>query len=342
MGILGVTTTTNSPGGTVSHTQITTADRKRIQQLLSLNRTQADIARTLGVHPATISREVKRNSLGGVYCATQASTLNRNRRRRQAQERCKITGSLRIIIEELLAVRWSPKIIAKMISPGFSISHETIYRWIYRNAQRGSDLWKCLIRPRKHRKKKGRKTTDHMQIPEKTHYSLRPAAAGDRSEYGHFEGDLIMGTPGRGKDCLLVLVDRKTRHLNIRKIPDRKAATVDKAIRKIIHKVPKVLRKSLTLDNGVEFTHHLNVTKHTGLPCYFTDIRAPWQRATGENRNGLIRAIDLPRGADLAKMSLSAIRRIEQLINHRPMECLGLKTPAEARAQEFLSIAFQS
>jgi IS30 family transposase len=92
--------------------------------------------------------------------------------------------------------------------------------------------------------------------------------------------------------------------------------------------MPGEARRTMTYDNGLEFSDHENVTIETGMRIYFAKPYSSWQRGTNENRNGLLRWF-LPKDKDLDSLTDKDIKTIQDLINNRPMKCLNFKTPAE-------------
>jgi transposase, IS30 family len=85
----------------------------------------------------------------------------------------------------------------------------------------------------------------------------------------------------------------------------------------------------LTWDQGKEMAEHARFTADTGVPVYFCDPRSPWQRASNENANGLVRQY-LPRTVDLRQFSQADLDRIAAELNGRPRQILGFKTPSQA------------
>jgi len=95
----------------------------------------------------------------------------------------------------------------------------------------------------------------------------------------------------------------------------------------------KKYRKTNTADNGCEFTKHEAVTKKVEIEIYFANPYHSWERDTNENGNGLIRRF-LPKKTDFDTISDEEIQQIKNWINHRPMKCLGFRTPYEAFVDE--------
>jgi IS30 family transposase len=161
--------------------------------------------------------------------------------------------------------------------------------------------------------------------------SERPAEVQDRAVPGHWEGDLIIGKSSRS--AIGTLVERKSRFvmlLDLRK--GRLAEQVKDALVLKIHELPEQLRRSLTWDRGKEMAEHVAFTIDTGVQVYFCDPRSPWQRATNENTNGLLRQY-FPKGADLSAFDQARLEEVAAELNGRPRQTLGWLTPSEALAR---------
>ncbi len=251
------------------------------------------------------------------------------------------------------AKSWSPEQIANRLPVDFPhdesmrISHEAIYQALYvqgRGALR-RELVACLrtgraLRvPRARTRGRGKKfVTPEVMISE------RPAEAGDRAVPGHWEGDLILGLDS---SAIGTLVERTTRFTMLLHLPrmgghgdepkvkngpplaGHGAEAVRNAIAATITALPEQLRRSLTWDQGAEMTQHAQLRIDTGLAIYFCDPHSPWQRATNENTNGLLRQY-FPKGTDLSTHSRDELDAVAAALNGRPRKTLAWRTPAEA------------
>jgi IS30 family transposase len=212
------------------------------------------------------------------------------------------------------------------------VSAETIYVSLYVQA-RGTlrkELTKHLRQHHFVRQAKTRQATGRGKIKDMVMISERPAEAADRAVPGHWEGDLMLGTP---TTAIGTLVERSTRFVMLFKLPSGiNAESARQGLTEKILTLPDCLRRSLTWDQGREMKQHLQFSIDTGLALYFCDPKSPWQRGTNENTNGLLRQY-FPRNQTLAHVTQAELDRVADQLNGRPRQTLGWKSPAKKLAQ---------
>jgi IS30 family transposase len=110
------------------------------------------------------------------------------------------------------------------------------------------------------------------------------------------------------------------------------------AITTAMSELPEQLRRSLTWDQGAEMAQQPQLRIDSGLRVYFCDPHSPWQRATKENTNGLLRQY-FPRGTDLARHRTDDLAAVAETLNSRPRKTLDWKTPAEVLDEYLITAA---
>ena len=212
------------------------------------------------------------------------------------------------------------------------VSHETIYQSLFvqgRGALR-KELARCLRNGRAQRRPQ-RRIPGSGQLLDMVLISQRPAEVEDRAVPGHWEGDLIIGKKSRS--AIGTLVERQTRFVMLLDLRDGRLASQFKdALANKIVELPEQLRRSLTWDRGKEMAEHARFTIDTGVRVYFCDPRSPWQRATNENSNGLLRQY-FPKGTDLSVHDQAHLNEVAAELNGRPRQTLSWLTPSEAFAR---------
>ena len=208
------------------------------------------------------------------------------------------------------------------------ISHEAIYSYLYvkPKGKLQKKLIRNLRRSHPYRRKKGRRPVRRSAIQDYISIDVRPNEIENRQIPGHWEGDLIVGA--RNTSAVGTLVERKTRMTIIVPVLNQKAVVVRKAFEQEFNKLPQHLKQSLTYDQGKEMLEHTIFTQNTSVIVYFTHIKAPWERGTNENTNGLIRQY-FPRGTDFRKIKYEKFKQVQNELNDRPRKTLGWKTPHE-------------
>ena len=308
--------------------QLDLDDRIEISRLHAAGKSGREIGHMMGRDASTIGRELRRNSLPrGEYKPASADRVALSRRRRLSKiERL---SRLRDHVRDHLAMGWSPEQIAgrlRLEGSEHEISHESIYRFIYRPKVREEKLHRFLARAKATR---GRRYFKRRRepIPGRRSIHERPQVVDRRQEFGHWEGDLLQFRTQRGN--LLTLVERITRLTLAAPLRSKTAEATDRLLRDIFQRLPQLARRSISFDNGSEFARHQNLSQTLDMKTWFCDPHSPWQRGSIENANGVLRR-DLPRKTDLADYSQQDIHDIVWAINTTPRKCLGFRTPAEA------------
>ena len=143
------------------------------------------------------------------------------------------------------------------------------------------------------------------------------------------------------KSNILVTQERASRFVHIVKQSDRTANSIATNLDLWFKTLPKLLRRTLTQDNGVEFAHHHKLNSSFSLKTYFCDPHSPWQKGGIENINGRLRR-HLPLNTDFQSLSSKALQDIEDTINNTPRKCLGYRTPAELFSKHVLHFKCES
>ena len=317
------------------------------------NNTQ--IANELGVHKSTITRELKR--IKSKISVMTGKIKNKPYNAHDASEDYKFRRALskahyildqypkmRKYIENKIKVDgWAPDVIVgymnkneMYLKDGFtSISVPTIY-----NAIRYGII---DVKPEDTRRmvkfQKSHKDLVKKELPEnKKQYSIenRPDNINNREEFGHFELDTVIGTNKGIRQCLLTLTERKTRFEMIFKIETKTAEKVVEKFNQIktflAQNYDKLL-KSITTNNGVEFSDFLNIIKDTDTKIYFCHPYASCEKGTNERHNGLIRYF-VPKGDLIENYSSKDINDICAWMNNYPRKILDYRTPLEALQEE--------
>ena len=228
-------------------------------------------------------------------------------------------------IEGRLKVEWPD-------DPRMRISHECLHRWIHAKPQRALDLRRYLPRGKRHRtRSKGRRARG-PRIPMRVPITDRPKKVDSRHEFGHFESDTVVGA-SPSKRCIDTQVERKSRRLFARFIPDKGAPATARAEYDIHKDIPAPARIDRTWDNGTESSCHLLVDEDLGMLTYYADPYSSHQRGSNENRNGRIRC-HLPKRTSFDDLTDADLQVIVQEINDTPMKVLDWETPNEVWYRE--------
>ena len=310
--------------------QLRKEERIKIEVLLQQGLSLSDIARELGRPLCTVSREVKRNG-PRKYVAGRAQYFT-DKRHRQKRKHTVFDQAMKDFIDlRLRDNKWSPELICvkgREWRPDF-ISHEWIYQWIWamkfslcKSDEKYQLLYKCL----KHgsgQRRRGRKRCKRGNIVDRRWIDQRPKSATQRKRQGDLEADIVLGKdrqPG-----LLVAIDRKTRKTWIRRLVSKDASYVMNKLGRVCSMLGNV--KTVTLDNDQGFAHHYMLNR-MGIDTFFTHPYSSQEKGSVENRIGIIRMF-FPKKTDFSLVNEQQIRKVEKLINQRPMRMFNYKSPNE-------------
>lgn len=314
------------------------ADRGKIEVLHKQGYSIRKIASIINRNPSTVSRELKRGTTVQMdtyhkryttYFAETGQAIYEQHRRhshaRSALETCLVFFS-----KLSKALKHKPRIYSvdtfvMFFQENFPTlncpSTPTVYRYIEAGVLsiKNGDL------PRKVQRRFRRPNQHHNRMNKTklgTSIEKRPTEILTRDVFGHWEGDLVKGKRVASEPAMLTLTERMTRYEIIVKIPNYHAITCKHALKSLIQVLGKPLFKSITFDNGAEFS---KLNEIPGLDLYFAHPYSPWERGSNENQNGLIREF-IPKGRSLHDYSQSDMTKIQETLNHRPRKSLAYQT----------------
>ena len=318
-------------------------ERVKIAELWQSESSITEIAKGVRRSKSTISRELRRNQAPpGSYWPDTAQKLALKRKvRGNLLDRCPPLREF--VVTKLCCHYWMPEQIAGWLKNRQttlrSLSHETIYAWIYKQHQKQEKLWKFLAR---HKAKRGARksiSAGMTRIPNRLSIHSRPKCVDSKRSFGHWEGYLMSFQ--KNSQNILVLRERKTMFTKSVRLPHKKAETTAQKIRELLEKIPLKARKTLTLDNGGEFARHQLLEEELALKTFFCDPYASWQKGGVENTNGRLRR-DLPRKTDVKNMKQEDFDEIIDNYNTTPRKSLGWITPLEAFNKNLSRVALQT
>lgn len=337
------------PAAAVSSRYLSEDERIYIADRLLVRASLQSIARDLGRSPSTISRELARNRPDKRrYHPFRAQKMAQKRRPRPRLAKLASDDELRGYVVECLSKRWSPQQVCRALKERFPeethrhLAHETVYRALYHLSIRPVPTGSARLlrsgkfsrRPRSRTKVKPRQyIVDALKIGD------RPAHIATREEAGHWEGDLIMGKAN--KSAIVTLVERSSRLLIAFALrPGNRSDNMRDQLIDELGVLPATLRRTLTWDRGSEMAKHAEVTAALGTLVYFCDPASPWQRASNENANGLLRQY-FRKGDDLSTVEPADVLFAADEINSRPRAVLDWAS-ATARFAVYQAAAAKS
>lgn len=288
------------------------------------------IARLLGCSHSTIVREVQRNGDQRGYRIQRAQNIAQKRRLIASSALRKITPKNIELIKTLLEdTQPSPVQLSGQLKDkyGINISHETIYKFIWKDKESGGDLYKHLRRRAKKYNKRSGKAAGRGLIPNRVDIDQRPLIVEKKERFGDFELDTIVGANHRG--AIVSIVDRASKYTYLTLVPQATAENIRVVMSQRLNLLSqKSLIQTYTADNGKEFSSHEKIVEELGGSFYFAKPYHSWERGLNEHTNGLVRQY-FPKGTEFTILTHKEVAEVERRLNNRPRKILNFKTPAE-------------
>ncbi len=318
---------------------LTKPEREIIGRMRSNGTPVTEIAALLERSRSTIYRELHRNrsrrELYGEewfeYHGAEAQIASERRRRERPLTRKMDDEEVRQFVNSGLEQDWSPEQISGRLASsrgecglGRSVTFQTIYTWIWQENLLSVDSSHRLRRGGRPYRRQG--PSFRGRFPLRKRIEERPKVVDLRERIGDWEGDTIHGS--RGSGYIITYVDRKTGYLLASKMPRLSSQKLTDASLRLFSKLAEQQKQTITVDNGVEFSDHLRLTRLSGLEVYFARPYCSTDRATNENTNGLLRQY-FPKGMDFAEVTPQKLSAAVKRINNRPRKRLNYKTPDE-------------
>lgn len=318
-------------------------ERRRIARCRTAKLSVEVIAEKLGRHRSTIFRELKRNQfnddeikdLTGYYCTIADQ---KSRERRSKQRKMIRFDQLRQSVVKHISDGWSPQQIAgrmRLERHPISVSHETIYQFVYSADGRKAQLWKYQPERRAKRRPRHARRRHGHRFPPELSILHRPDMVARRKQFGHWECDLIQFRQKFGKAKVTSMVERVCRFTVLLRNNDRQSRPVMDGVIRVLQPLPQIARRSITFDRGTEFTEWAYLQAGIGSQTWFCDPQSPEQKGTVENTNRRARRW-LPRDLDPLTLSDRDLAFICNRLNNTPRKCLGYKTPVEVFRQKLI------
>lgn len=311
----------------------TSDERDALQVMHDKGMDKKSIARILCKDPSSIYRELDRNACHRCYISRKAE-IKAQKRRLDSCPRPKLDNKL--LLQEIeryfFDQDYSPEQISGALAlhnPGdksFHVSYETIYKHLYSRKNDLPDLKMHFRHGRRTRHKRLSGKDKRGIIKDRKFIDDRPAIVEGKTRCGDWEGDTIEGAGKKG--YVATFVDRKTKYLVAFPLKYKQAELIVEGARKAFANMPTLQKLTLTVDNGKEFSRHVDLGKAIGMDVYFAHPYHSWERGLNEHTNGLLRQY-LPKNRSLDTLTKRELAYIVDRINNRPRKSLGYRTPFE-------------
>ena len=294
-------------------------ERFTIEKLFAAEVKIREIAEFLGRSPNTVSRELMKNVVNGVYDAEKAQ-LKIGQCRWWAKRQClkvAMNSFLVNFVESNLAEKGTPKGISGYLRTelGITCSAKAIYKYIEHRGLEYRLFWSW-------KKKQGglKRKTHKVCDGGRKYLDIRP----DTTEVvGHYELDFIVSK--QSSYVLRVATDPLTKHSTVSKLPNKKRRIISTVFSAMFSGISI---KSITTDNDIAFTYCRELESIIQAPIYFCHPYHSWERGPVENTNRWIRCL-VPKRRDIASVTQEELDEIHRFLNDRPRECIGFRIPSE-------------
>jgi IS30 family transposase len=309
------------------------------------------IADIIGTHKSTVSRELHRGTVTqkktdlteyqAYFPETGQAIYESNRSRCGAKYKlAQVAEFIHFAVEKIQQDHWSPDAIcgyakAHQLFEHAMVCTKTLYHYIDIGLLPVKNIDLSLKVTRSPKKKRIRQ---HKKVLG-TSIEERPSHVNERTEFGHWEIDTVLGQRKKGA-ALLTLTERKTRREHIVKIRQKTAESVDQAIQTLKGLYGTTFSsvfKTITSDNGSEFSQLTQAINSKEVIVYYTHPYTSSERGTNERHNGLIRRF-IPKGKSIDDIDDTLIGYVENWCNTLPRRILGYRTPQDLYVEEMKNI----
>jgi len=262
------------------YTQLKASERRRMYIFLERGLTVSEVGKRLNRGRSTIYRELERNKDKEGYWPSSAERKAKTRKRRERSCKLQEDAVLYDYVIRHLKAGWSPEQIAgrlKLKGKQYYVCHETIYRYIYRERNKG--LYQYLRYRRNYRRYKLGRKKQRCRFSEVRLITMRPKEINARNTFGHWEGDSITFSNTQ-KKAVTTLLERRSRMVILIKNDCRTSREVMKQISGALRLLPRKARRSTTFDQGAEFAHYRQLETQANCDVFYCETHSPWQKGS--------------------------------------------------------------
>lgn len=314
----------------MSYTHLTLSERFKLYQYRIIDKLKLrTIATIMGRSPSTISRELRRNRVGEFSYLPDSAQMQTQERRQESKQKfsCISSGIIEEIKQRLKQYHSPEQICGRMKKDGLdSISPETVYQMIYANHEGLGEYHQYLRQGQNRRRERKSPNPKHSGIPGRVGIENRPEIANEKTEIGHWESDTMIGANHAG--IIVTHVDKASKFLLAGLAKNKTAKQVNQVTINLFEKIQGTCRKTMTFDNGKEFSNHQELSEKLNIDCYFANPYHSWERGLNEHTNGLLRQF-FPKGTNFRIVKPEVLQKFVDLINDRPRKSLDYRTPYE-------------